>query len=183
MKRLTTCLTICLLIGSILLAAETNKTLSVITSQGGPDANDRQRLIHDDNEFRFVSVNYGNRGNQVPGLYVFSKQHTAWLRVTKVTTKDAILGRSPTFEEARKAGASIASVDWNFRSLKDQDFVRMPIQGGSFLAFPDKITFDERKQIYVLSFHHGWKIDGVETIFRINRADLVAAFTERDPNT
>ena len=163
-------------------AMGTNGAPSVVTSTNAPAETDRQRLLHEDDQFRFVAIDYGNKGDQVPGFYVFAKQHSRWLRIDKVSTKDAVLGHSPTFEEAKQAGMSPASVDWDFRRFKDREFLDVPLPGGSFIAFPDKITLDERSQMYVLSFQSGWKIEGVETVLRFGKAHLVAAFNERYPN-
>ena len=155
---------------------------SVVTSTNAPAAADNHRLIHEDTDFRFVAVNYGHTGRQVPGFYVFSKQHAQWRQITRVSTRNGVFGRSPTFDEVKQAGTSPPSVGWDFRGLEDNKFVSVPLHGGSFIAFPDKITLDAPSHAYVLSFHSRWQIAGVETVLRFSKSDLAASFNEGAPN-
>ena len=166
-----------------LCADETNTTSSVVTSVRGPTESDGQRMVHEDKEFRFVAVDYGHKGTQASGFYVFAKQTSRWLRIDKVSTAESVLGRSPTLEEAKQAGGGFPQVGWDFgMQYKDKPFAELPLRTSGSIVFPDKIQFDEQSQRYVLSFNSDWKIKGVETVLRCRRADLTAAFERTNPN-
>jgi hypothetical protein len=166
-----------------LFADETNKMPSIVASVRSPAETDVQRLIFEDKEFRFVAVNYGNKGTQVPGFYVYAKDRSRWLRIDAISTAEAVLGRSPTLEEAKQAGGGFPQVGWDFGlQYKDKPFAELPLRTSGSIVFPDKIQFDEKTQRYVLSFNSDWKIKGVETVLRFRRADLTTAFEEKNPN-
>jgi hypothetical protein len=166
-----------------LFADETNKMASIVTSVRSPAETDVQRLIFEDKEFRFVAVNYGHKGTQVPGFYVYAKDRSRWLRIDAISTAEAVLGRSPTMEEASQAGGGFPQVGWDFSiQYKDKPFAELPLRTSGSIVFPDKIQFDEKSKRYVLSFNSNWKIKGVETVLRFSKVDLTTAFEEKNPN-
>jgi hypothetical protein len=155
------------------------KQATISTSARGPAPTDKPRTLFEDEEFRFVEVDYGHHEQpQTPGFYAFAKRNSAWVRIDKVSTKGGVFGRSPTDDELRRTGQRKPSVAWDFRRRKADDFVEIPLQGGSFIAFPDKIVFDAERKQYVLSFHSSWGIEAVATVLRFAQSDLRAAIEQ-----
>ncbi|MFC1683012.1 hypothetical protein ACFL0G_02225 [Candidatus Zixiibacteriota bacterium] len=151
-------------------------TTSVITSPDHPDSTDKQWIPFENDLYKFVQVSFGHQGDQQPGFYVFSKTRLQWLRIDQVTTADALLGRSPTFEECREANTAPPSVGWDFKSFKEERFIPLPLRHGSFIAFPDDIAYDKKTGFWILSFMSNWNIEGVKTVLKFKQADLDAAF-------
>lgn len=155
---------------------------SILTSPCGPAPGDKPRILFEEEDFKFAAVDFGRHEQpQVPGFYAFAKKSSAWIRIDKVSTKGGVFGRSPTDDELRGTGQRPLAVGWNFRRLKDDDHVALPLQGGSFIAFPDQIAFDAEGKQYVLSFHSQWGIEAVRTVLKFGRADLLAAFEKGGP--
>jgi hypothetical protein len=159
-------------------APATNGTLIVTTN--APAKSDKPRQLYEDHAIRILAVDYGHHtAPQTPGFYVQGRKNHNWIRVEKVSLRDSVLGRSPTFEECRAAGTSPCSIGWDFSSLAKQDFVDFPLKSGGFLFFPDRIERDEEKGQLVLRFNSGWKIAGVETVLRVALNDLESVLQEK----
>jgi hypothetical protein len=149
---------------------------SVIYTLSRPKESDRQRPIYEDSLVVLVSVNYGTEdAKSDPGLFVFRKGNSDWVRVDRISTRNAVLGRNPTFEEAKQAGKGPPSIGWDFRPLADQPYIRLPLQFAGFLFFPDQVDRDDEAGEYVLRFNSTWEIEGVETVLRLSVEELVTA--------
>ena len=158
-------------------ASSTNIPVSVVTFPLSPPEKIKTTLIHEDSDFKFVSIDYGSKGKQIPGFYVFQKSTSNWLRIETISTKDAVWGRSPTAEESRTSGKGYCQVGWNFASqYKGKLYVEIPLKTSGSIVFPDKIQLDE--QVYLLYFSSGWSIHKVKTTLRVNKADLLDAFNK-----
>jgi len=144
---------------------------SIEISLAGPQPDDRQWELYEDESIRMVAVNYGHTENlSTPGLFVFRKATSDWVRVDRISTKGATFGHSPTIEECRTAGRAPPSIGWNFRDLAGQPLVELPLTAAGFLFFPDKV--ERTGGEYVLRFNSGWEIPGVETVLRFSAGDL-----------
>ena len=135
-----------------------------------------RHLIHEDNHYKFIRIGYGHNKEQEPGFYIFLKAEQKWIRIDKISTQNGQFGRSPTLEECRAVNKAPPSVGWDFQNYKNKDYVEMPLRGGSFISFPDKIILDQRNGKYILKFMSNWEIEGVETVLEINLEELQNAF-------
>ena len=128
-------------------------------------------LTFEDNEYMFVSRNYGNGGTHVPGFFVYSKRRGAWIQISMISTEHARLGRSPE-------GPPPLPVSWDYGELIRHDYVSVPLRAG-FISSPDRIIAMTRQGLYRLDYHSELKIDYSLTSFWVRRADLEAAFDGR----
>jgi len=150
---------------------------SIITSVNHPDHTDKQWVLFENGLYKFVRVDFGHDGKQSQGFYVFTTTQSKWLKIDRVTTLNAVLGRSPTFGECRKANKAPPSVGWDFRSFKEENSISLPLRYGSFIAFPDNIAYDNKTWFWILSFMSSWNIKGAKTVLKFKHADLDAAFS------
>jgi hypothetical protein len=149
---------------------------SVIYTPSRPKESDRQWPIYEDSLVIIVGVNYGTEdAKSDPGLFVFRKVNSDWVRIDRISTRNALLGRNPTFEEAKEAGKGPPSIGWDFRPLAHQLYVCLPLQFAGFLFFPDRVERDDEAGEYVLRFNSTWEIEGVETVLRFSVEELVGA--------
>ena len=166
------------LIIAVILIGCTNQRVETftftVTSPIGEIKN--RNLIHEDKTYKFIRIGYGHNKEQEPGFYIFLKAEQKWIRIDKISTQNGQFGRSPTLEECRAVNKAPPSVGWDFQNYKNKDYVEMPLRGGSFISFPDKIILDQRNGKYILKFMSNWEIDGVETVLEINLEDLQNAF-------
>lgn len=146
---------------------------TVIATVNAPAVGDKPRTLYEDDEMRIVAVDYGPRGShQSPGFYVFGKPGQNWIRIEKVSLKDAVLGRSPTLEECRAAGKNPPSIEWDFRPLARHAYVGFPLTSSGVLFFPDKVEKDDEKGRMVLRFSSRWRMAHVETVLFMRLDDL-----------
>jgi hypothetical protein len=165
---------------SRVLAGQPTTNGTLLATTNGPAIADKLRQLYEDQEFRIVAGDCGQQASpQTPGLYVQAKKNQNWVRIERVSLKDSILGRSPTFEECRAAGTSPPSIDWDFSPLAKQDYVQLPLAPGGFLFFPDKIERQEGKGLLVFRFSSGWKMAPVETVLSVSLADLRQALERK----
>lgn len=112
----------------------------------------------------------GSGTNATVGVFVFSKSHHRWLQIAKVSTAGARFGKS----------SQLVSQPWDFTAFVSKDFVPLPIPS---LAppypgrhCPDKVTFDEARETYVLHFDSINTIESEQTTLLISKKDLTDAF-------
>ena len=145
---------------------------SVLSTMTAPAPNERPRLIFENEALKFVAVGYGDssRGGkqQTPGFYVFSKTHSSWVRIDEVSTRGAVLGRTPTFKESRV----LPGVGWDFRRYEAKDYIPLPLSTGGSICFPENIALDENSGEWVLTFHSSWKVDAALTVLRFRHSEL-----------
>lgn len=170
MRATAAILVLLFLVLPISIHADKEQT-SIEISPVGPQPADRQWVLHEDTAIRMVAVNYGDAENKsTPGLFIFRKATSDWVRVNRISTAGAKFGRSPTMEECKKAGKPPPSIGWDFRGLARQKFVEIPLTAAGFLFFPDKVELIGK--VYILRFNSNWKIFLVETSLRFKAEDL-----------
>ena len=173
MKSILIVTTCACLAGCAASPARVEINSTVIARTDGPATTDKLRTLYEDDEMRIAAVDYGHHTSpQTPGFYVLGKSDHKWIRIEKVTLKDAILGRSPTFEECRAAGVNPPSIGWDFRSLAGHDYAELPLRSSGFLFFPDKIEKNGEEGRLVLRFNSGWRMARVETVLVMALDDL-----------
>ena len=129
--------------------------------------------VYADGDYVFVVKNYGPKGKQTPGLFVFSQKMKKWMEINKLSTEGAKFGRSPTPEEG------LCSVRWDYSGLQKADYATIPLMTSGSLNFPDKILYDADTVTYLLQFNSSWNIDAVLTRFSVKKDDLNKAFGEQ----
>ncbi|MHC4119826.1 MAG: hypothetical protein ACYSWO_20205 [Planctomycetota bacterium] len=145
---------------------------TVILSASEDPAGQR-RTIYEDSDYVFVAGDYGPKGKQAPGLFVFSKKMGKWMEIRQLSTKEAKLGRSPTPEEG------LSSVAWDYSALRKADYATIPLMTSGSVNFPDKILYEADTATYLLQFNSSWNIDAVLTRFIIKKDDLDKAFDKQ----
>jgi len=155
------------------VAAE-DRVSVVLESAKEPPA-DRQEIFTDDT-YRFYSLNFGSKGGRVPGFLVQSKKSGEWRRIAKISTAGAQFGRSPSFEESRAAGIADLQVGWDFRYLKKQDYVELPLRSSGSIMFPERIAWDRERHEYVAYFNEQLKVPASVTKLVFRGDDLAKAF-------
>ena len=151
-----------------------NRPTVILRPSQDPDG--QRRMIYEGVDYVFVDKNYGPKGKQVPGLFVFSNKVRKWMEIKKLSTKDAKLGRSPTVEEG------LCSVAWDYSGLRNADYATIPLMTSGSLNFPDKILYKAEDDTYLLQFNSSWKIEAVLTQFIIKKDDLDEAFDKQRAN-
>lgn len=149
---------------------------TIIATPQAPAQTDKQQQLYDDQEFTITSVGYGTpECPQTPAVYLFGKKNQRWFRVEKVALKDAVLGRSPIFEQCRVVGKIPPPISWDFRTYAKQEYVDLPLSSDGFLFFP-KIERNDAKGQMIFRFNSDWKVDakieGVETVLIVSLEDL-----------
>lgn len=140
-------------------------------------------ILYYDEAFLFVARNYGDArdfgGNTEPGLFVHSKEKSRWIQILEISTEGGSFGTSNSDDAAARAKLMTAQAGWNFTGYAMMAYMPQPMNAGSFIAFPDRIEYDDSKQRYTLRYHSEWNIPSAETVVYINRADLVEAVAKR----
>jgi hypothetical protein len=156
---------------------KTQTPASIMTSNVHPGHSDKQWVLFENDVYKFVRAGLKHAGKQSQGLFVFSKTQSKWFKIVSITTKDAVFGRSPTFEECKKANIAPPSIGWDFRPLKQEDYVSLPLRYDSFVAFPDSIAYDNKTGLWILSFMSNWNIEESKTVLKFRHSDLETAFS------
>lgn len=142
----------------------------VVRPEGLPHRNNI--LIDFDQNFAWMGQHYGNHkdagGNTVPAVLVYSKSHGRWLQIVEVSTAQGTFGKSPP--------DALIQAPWDFTSLASKDSVPLPIPTGGAIHLPDKVTFDESQNAFVLHFDSRAGIESMTTKLLIPKKDLTDAF-------
>jgi hypothetical protein len=132
------------------------------------------QLVYEDSAYKFVTRNYGSgEAPTIPGLFVYSKQHHAWIQILSLSTEHARLGRSPDYTDIP------LSVGWDYGELINEPFASMPLRTGGSIGFPDRIVDLGVERAYRLDFNSGLNRDVSLTWFCLAKADIQEAFEGR----
>jgi hypothetical protein len=135
------------------------------------------RLVHYDAEFLFVTRHYGDArdwgGNTKPGVFVHSATKNRWIRILAISTEGGrfghcLLSDGPTCQRL--------PVGWDDRPLASRKYAPQPLPHDDALLLPREIRTDASRAWYYLHYHP--QVPGGDTILRIARADVVAAFRD-----
>lgn len=154
---------------------------SVQTKSSGNPSPIHSVLFYDD-EFCFVGRGYVSSEDSSreiePGIFVHSKRHNRWLRLTKITTEGGIFGTSCSNNPEDQKKLVMASIGWNFTGLKNAAYAELPLRYNRALAFP-KISFDSTSGIFQFGFMADWDIPSARTYLFFKRKDLLEAFDKQ----
>lgn len=131
-----------------------------------------QSVLYEDSQYKFVGHGYGNQGKDTPSFFAFSKATGKWVRISEVSLRDAVLGRSPDFHKVNLA------IGWDHSVFKGRDFIEFPLITGAVLL-PNKIEFDPYKQVYQLSIGSSYGEHSHPTVFHLRKSELDACFQEK----
>ena len=126
-----------------------------------------QTELYQDLHYKFAGHGYGNQGENTPSFFAFSQTGKKWIRISQVSTRDAVLGRSPEFDKVP------LPVGWDHSRLKERDYVEFPLITGCVLL-PDKIEYVAEKQVYRLSIGSRYGEHSHPTTFDLRKSDLDA---------
>src|SRR5687767_3430954 len=133
-------------------------------------------VIYYDDRFLFAGRHYGSAadpgGNTEPGLFVHSKEHNRWIRISAISTADGSFGKSVTDDPVAMKKLRLASVGWDFTMFAQRPYIEQPLRTSGSISFPDRIEYDARTDRYQLRYHSSWEIPTAETVLYIRRADL-----------
>lgn len=137
-------------------------------------------VIYYDKDFLFLARNYGDHrdfgGSTEPGLFVHSKSHDCWLKVSQVSTKDARFGKSDSDNPGEKNRLLKSSVVWDFTSYVNKSSIELPLRTSGSIAFPDRIEYEEKADRFKMGFFSSWNIPSAETSLYLRRKDLIEQF-------
>jgi hypothetical protein len=149
----------------------TRPTLIAIPLDAAPPFH---RVLYQDTTYTLVGRDYGHGGDLgPPGVFLFSKARNRWIQILQVSTEHARLGHSPDM------GDIPLSVGWDYGRLVNDPFVPMPIKGGSFIGFPDRILDVPSAAAYRLDFNSQLDRDVSLTSLWLLKADIEHAFEGR----
>lgn len=142
----------------------------------------QQHIIFEDSNFKFARITPKANNKLSPALLVFSKEKQQWLQINGITNRKAVLGQNPTLKECRKIDKTPPAAGWDFRTLKDLDFIPIPIPYNNFYAFPDKISLNKKNDMWIFYFMSNWEIEKAQTILKFKNEDLQKAFIKSKKN-
>ena len=128
----------------------------------------KDRVEYEDDAYQFVEQDYGGKGELTPGFFAFSKRHKTWMKIMEISTTSAKLGSSRNLP--------MISVTWDWSRLASQPFVQLPLMTSGSIAFPNRITFDQRTGYYRMEITNGDFATPDPTEFLVLKADIDSAF-------
>ncbi len=166
----------------VILAVATLPTMlcaqSVVTEFDSPGTRNVS-VIHYDGRFLFLARNFGDHrdfhGNTEAGLFVHSKAHDRWLRILRVSTKDAKLGKSQSDDPEENKRLMKSSVGWDFTAHTNKPWIDIPLKTSGSIAFPDTIELATGDR-YKMSFFTRWEMKNATTVLYVSRKDLSEQF-------
>lgn len=126
--------------------------------------------IYEDDNYLFVYRDYG-KAEYTPNFFVYGKKRHKWIEIKKLSTEHAKLGRSPASNQK-----IVLSVSWDYSSLKNVNYVNLPLRTTGSINFPDRITYDADTKIYSFNFNSSAKFEETLTRFWVLKKDLDTAF-------
>lgn len=142
---------------------------TIRTEPVGP-ATHSMLVLYEDAEYKFTGHGYGSRGDETPSFFAFNKGANNWVRISHVSTRDAVFGSSPD-----PGRVPILPIGWDHSRLSEQKFVEFPLVTGAVML-PDDIRYDAAKQAYCLSIGSRYGEHSHPTILYIRKRDLDACF-------
>jgi hypothetical protein len=125
--------------------------------------------VYEDVDYTFVYRHY-ERAEHLPGFFVQNKKLDRWVEIKKLSTENAKLGQSPSWEEVH------ISVGWDYSSLSKLDYVELPLKTSGSISFPDRILYDTRSQNYEFDFNSSLNREECLTRFWVSKQDIEEAF-------
>lgn len=161
--------------GFLSISAQTNATVStVIVEATHPGARVASHIKYYDDHFLFLGTDYSDPGE--PALYIHSRKHNKWRRISQISTKDAKFGSTQDRNSERLKMLPIA---WDYRSYTNKAFVEVPLKTSASINHPDAVELEREKDRYKLSFNSRLQVESALTVLYIKRSDLERAFQEK----
>jgi hypothetical protein len=166
-------------IASLMLScgsAQVARVPAVLVARAEPQPG-QYREIYRDERYAFATVNLGPGGPGgawIPGFYVYSVATQEWRRVNAVSTRNAELGYSPSFEESRRLGVPYLSVAWDYRHLTREEYLPLPLRASGSIVLPREVSHKELG-VYYLNCNPSLPAP-FATVFRVPSRDFDEAF-------
>jgi hypothetical protein len=141
-------------------------------------------VIYYDDSFLFAARHFGDSrnfgGSTEPGFFVHSKEKATWIQITAISTAGGRFGKSTSDDPDARKKLSMASVGWDFTQFAQRPYIEQPLRTSGSIAFPDHVEYESDRGRYRLRYFSSWGIPTAETVLYIDRADLTAAFGNRE---
>lgn len=180
-----TVVTVILLL-TLLFQVESEMRPSIVAKASEPPRRNFWIIYYDDS-FLFAARHYGNSkdasGNTEPGLFVHSKEHSAWIQILKISTTDGSFGTSWSDDPEIQKKMRFASVSWDFTSAAERQYIDQPLRTSGSIAFPEQVIYDSVSDRYELRYFSSWGVASAETVLYVKKKDIVDTFgPRRDSN-
>jgi Domain of unknown function (DUF4377) len=134
--------------------------------------------LYEDSDYMFVYRNYGD-GEYVPGIFVHNVRKNKWMEIRRISTENAVLGRSPGPKDLIKCPIPET---WDFSSLRKREYTDLPLKTSRLVFVPDLIAKDDDRNVYRIDFTPPCEVADMLTRFFIRIEDLDNAFENPQPN-
>lgn len=124
------------------------------------------KKIYEDGDYLFVYRDYG-KPEYTPNFLIYGKKQKKWIEIKKLSTEHAKLGRSSS-----STNNAASPTNWDYSSLKNVNYVGLPLRIAGSINFPDEITYDDNTRTYYLSFNSSVKTKEMLSQFRVLKTDL-----------
>jgi uncharacterized protein DUF4377 len=134
--------------------------------------------LYEDGEYMFVFRNFGD-GEYVPGFFVHNVRKNKWMEIRRISTENAVLGRSPGPQDLIKCPIPET---WDFSSLRNREYVDWPLKTSRLVFVPDLIAKEDDRDVYRIELTPPCELSEMVTRFFIRMEDLNKAFDNPQPN-
>jgi len=168
---------------ALLLAFTSVAVCQTVQTQYSGNPRQINAVLFYNDEVCFVLTGYFGSKDEArkfnPGVFVHSKKHNRWLKITKVSTEGGTFGNSYSNNPKDQEKLIMAAIGWDFAPLKDEKYAALPLQSNGLRTFPQDISYDPKSDAYRLGFMTDWDIPSVRTYLFFQRKDLLDAFDEQ----
>jgi Domain of unknown function (DUF4377) len=133
--------------------------------------------LYEDGEYMFVFRNHDG-GEYVPGIFVQNVRKNMWMEIRRISTENAVLGRSPGPDDLIKCPIPET---WDFSTLRKREYADLPLKTSRLLFVPDRIARDEERKVYRIEFTPPCELAYLITRFFIRIEELNNAFENPQP--
>jgi Domain of unknown function (DUF4377) len=134
--------------------------------------------LYNDGHYRFV-FREPEDGEYVPGFFVYHVRKDKWMEIRKISTENAVLGRSPSPKDLIKCPIPET---WDFSSLRNREYADLPLKTSRLVFIPTLITSEDERTVYRIEFTTQCNLSDMLTRFFIRIEDLNEAFDNPQPN-
>lgn len=164
---------------TLLFQSQSDQQSSIIAKSSEPPRRNFS-IIYYDESFLFAARHYGDSrdrgGNTEPGLFVHSKEHSAWIQILKISTADGRFGQSWSEDPEVQKKMRFASVSWDFTAAAKHPYIEQPLRTSGSIAFPEQVIYDPVLERYELRYFSSWGVASAETVLYVKKKEIIHAF-------
>jgi hypothetical protein len=134
--------------------------------------------LYEDGQYAFV---FQDDGVDVygPGFFVYNVRKNKWMEIRKLSTENAVLGRSPGPKDLIKCPITET---WDFSSLRNREYADWPLKTSRLVFIPTLIVKEDEGNVYRIEFTPQCGVPYTLTRFFIRIEELNEAFDHPKPN-